>query len=119
LSLSYQVVSAQALVALVVAATFLLLGAADEALGALLGGLSSAAPGAYFAWQASRTRSPQRLLAMGVGKFLSTCVLLAMAIAVFRVPPLGLFLALGLGQLAYVVVPLLAGGRDESRGGSG
>ncbi len=107
MSLSYQVVSAQALVALAAGAAFLLLGRA-EALGALLGGLSTAVPGAYYAWRAGRTRSPQRLLALGVGKFLSTCVLLALAIAVVRVPPLGLFVTLGLSQLAYVVVPLLA-----------
>ena len=97
------------LVTLAAGLVFALLRGPVEAGAALLGGASVAVPAAWFAWRASRERSPQKLLGFGVGKFVSTCALLAAAVVVFRPPPTGLFVTLFACQLAYVLVPLLAG----------
>ena len=108
LSLSFQVVSAQALITLAAVVSFALFWSSGQAAAAALGGLSVAAPAAYFAWRADRERSPQKLLGLGVGKFVSTCALLAGAVVLFKPPPAGLFVTLFACQLAYIVVPLMA-----------
>lgn len=69
-----------------------------------------ALPAGYFAWRLNTTRSAQKLLAMGVGKFVTTCALLVVAMIVLAPSPLALFTALIAAQLMYVVIPL-AGGR--------
>ena len=43
---------------------------------------------------------------MGMGKFVSTCALLAIAMVLVKPPPLGFFSALVAAQLMYVLVPL-------------
>ena len=78
----------------------------EDARAALLGGFSVLVPAGYYAWRVSRERSPQKLLVMGVGKFISTCVLLALAMVLFKPPPMGFLGGLIVTQLMYVLVPL-------------
>lgn len=80
---------------------------------ALLGGACVLLPAAYLAWRAGRERSPQKLLAMGVGKFVSTCALLAIAMVLVKPSPLGFFPALVVAQLMYVLVPLAIGAKTR------
>ena len=77
----------------------------EEARSAVFGGGCVLVPAMYFAWRLSQQRSPSKLLAMGVGKFVSTCALLALAMVVARPSPLGFFAALIVAQGMYVLVP--------------
>lgn len=85
------------------------------ALAALLGGGCVALPAGYLAWRAGRERSPQKLLVMGFGKFISTCALLAIAMVLIQPSPVGFFAALIIAQLMYVLIPLAAGHRAGSQ----
>lgn len=82
---------------------------------ALLGGACVLLPAAYLAWRAGTERSPQKLLVMGVGKFVSTCALLAIAMVLIKPLPLGFFTALVVAQLMYVLVPLAIGAKTRDQ----
>lgn len=100
--------SAQITATLCVAAICGLVWGFEDARSAAIGGACVAVPAAYFAWRLNRTRSAQQLLAMGVGKFVATCVLLVAAFALTRPSPLSLLGALVAAQLMYVLVPLFS-----------
>ena len=104
--LTYRVVTAQLLATLAVALICGLAWSLEDARAALLGGVAVVVPAGYYAWRASRERSPQKLLVMGVGKFVLTCVLLALAMVLFKPPPAGFLGGLIVAQLMYVLVPL-------------
>jgi len=98
-------VTAQALVTVVAAALLALFGGVREGWSALVGGACVALPAAGLALRAARERSPQRLLLLGVAKFVGTCLLLALAVVLLRPAPLGMFVTLVVCQLTYVLVP--------------
>ena len=104
--LTYRMVVTQGCAVLVTAVALVPVGR-EEAWSALLAGAVSVTPNALFAWQSERLRSPGRLVAFGVLRFVLTLVLLGMAIALLRPAPLGFFGAFVLGQLAFVLAPLL------------
>jgi F0F1-type ATP synthase assembly protein I len=104
--LTYRTVVIQAFVVLVTAAVLLPVGR-EETWSALLAGAVSVIPNALFAWQSERLRSPGRLVASGVLRFLLTVTLLGVVMAMLRPAPLGFFGAFAMGQLAFVVAPLL------------
>jgi hypothetical protein len=82
---------------------------------ALLGGACVLLPAGYLAWRAGTVRSPQKLLVMGMGKFVSTCALLAIAMVLVKPSPLGFFAALVVAQLMYVLVPLAIGAKTRDQ----
>ena len=82
---------------------------------ALLGGACVLLPAGYLAWRAGTIRSPQKLLVMGMGKFVSTCALLAIAMVLVKPSPLGFFAALVVAQLMYVLVPLAIGAKTRDQ----
>lgn len=99
------IVGLQFMTSLVVAGALALVDTA-EAGAALLAGLVCAGPAGYFAWRSLAERSPGRLLAHGLMKFLATVTLMAMVFAVLKPAPLGFFLAFVLMQAMYVIGPL-------------
>ncbi|MFU8813870.1 MAG: ATP synthase subunit I [Pseudomonadales bacterium] len=105
-NLPLAIVMLQLTTALVVAGGLFLLDA-REAESALLAGATIVIPGGYFAWRARVERSPGRLLAHGMMKFVSTVALMALSFAVFDAAPLGFFSAFVLMQAMYVIAPLL------------
>lgn len=104
--LTYRMVVMQGC-AVLIAAVALLPVAREETWAALLAGAVSVVPNALYAWQSERERSPGRLVAFGLLRFLLTLALLGAAIALLRPAPLGFFGAFVLGQLAFFVAPLL------------
>lgn len=66
---------------------------------------ASIAPCAYYAWMSSRTFNASRLLAQGVIKTILTAVLMAVAIVVFAIEPLGFFVTFAVMQLSYFARP--------------
>jgi F0F1-type ATP synthase assembly protein I len=103
------IVALQLATAVGVAAGLLLVDAA-QAIAALLAGAVVVLPNAYFAWRAGSERSPGRLLAHGMMRFVLTVTLMAAAFAVFKPAPLGFFSAFVLMQAMYAAGPLLFGG---------
>lgn len=96
----------QVCAALFAAAVLLLVGSKDAWSG-LLAGAVSVLPNALFAWLTERQRSPGRLVAFGVLRFVLTILLLAAAVAALRPAPLGFFGTFMLVQLAFVAGPLM------------
>jgi F0F1-type ATP synthase assembly protein I len=80
-----------------------------QALAAFLAGAVVVVPNGYFAWRVGVERSPGRLLAHGVMRFVVTVVLMALTFVVFRPAPLGFFSAFVLMQAMYAAGPLLIG----------
>jgi F0F1-type ATP synthase assembly protein I len=105
-SLPLMIVALQLSSALVVA-TVLFLVDASQAIAALLAGAVVVLPNGYFAWRAGVERSPGRLLAHGMMRFVLVLSLMALVFAVFQPAPLGFFSAFVLMQAMYVAGPLL------------
>ena len=105
--------TAQLVATLIVAMVCGVVWKTESAIAALLGGGCVLLPAAYLAWRSGRERSPHKLLVMGVGKFVSTCALLAIAMVLAQPSPMGFFAALIVAQLMYVLVPLVAGTRAD------
>jgi F0F1-type ATP synthase assembly protein I len=94
--------------ALSVAAVCFFFADASQAFAALLAGGVVVVPNGYFAWRVAVERSPGRLLAHGMMRFVLTVVLMALTFVVFRPAPLGFFSAFVLMQGMYIAGPLLA-----------
>jgi F0F1-type ATP synthase assembly protein I len=107
-SLPLTIVALQLAVAVIVAVALLLVDA-SQAIAALLAGAVVVLPNGYFAWRAGVERSPGKLLAHGMMRFVLTLALMALAFAVFKPAPLGFFSAFVLMQAMYVAGPLLFG----------
>ena len=73
----------------------------DQGRSALLAGLSSLVPTAYYAWVLSRTLNPARLLLHGVLRSLLTMTALALCIVLTVIEPLGFFTTFALMQLSF------------------
>lgn len=73
----------------------------DQGQSALLAGLSSLVPTAYYAWVTSRTLNAVRLLMHGVLRSLLTMTALALCIVLKAIEPLGFFMTFALMQLSY------------------
>jgi len=93
--------------ALVVATVLFLVVDASQAFAALLAGAVVVVPNGYFAWRVGVERSPGRLLAHGVMRFVLTVALMALTFVVFVPAPLGFFSAFVLMQVMYVAGPSL------------
>lgn len=109
------IVGLQLVGALAVAAMLLLLVGTGQAFAALLAGAVVVVPNGYFAWRAGVERSPGRLLAHGVIRFLLTVFLMAAAFVLFAPEPLGFFSAFLLMQVMYVAGPLLVGRESRTK----
>ncbi|MDA1073248.1 MAG: ATP synthase subunit I [Proteobacteria bacterium] len=105
--LTYRIVIAQ-LIAVVVVAVGMSLVEVAESRGALIGGVVSVLPAAWFAWRAHRTRRGAVLVAQGAVKSLAAIGLMVVAFVSIRPAPLGFFTALVAAQAMYLVVPLLS-----------
>lgn len=99
--LSYRIVTLQVAAALVAAAG-LLTWSKPDAVGALAAGVACVVPNGYFAWRASRERSPSRLLGAGVARFVGTVLLMAVMFATLEPAPLGFFATFALLQIVHV-----------------
>jgi F0F1-type ATP synthase assembly protein I len=108
-------VTAQLLATLVAALVCGVVWNPENAVAALLGGACVLLPAGYLAWRVRRERSPQKLLVMGVGKFVTTCALLVVVMVTIQPSPISFFSALFVAQLMYVLVPLVTGlkSRDQ------
>lgn len=104
------IVALQAAGAVGVASGLLLVDAA-HAIAALLAGAVVVLPNGYFVLRARAERSPGRLLAYGVMRFVLTTTLMALAFAAFKPAPLGFFSAFLLMQAMYVAGPCLLAAR--------
>jgi hypothetical protein len=94
--------------ALFVATVLFVLVDSSQAFAALLAGAVVVVPNGYFAWRAGIERSPGRLLAHGVMRFVVTVALMSLSFVAFTPAPLGFFSAFVLMQVMYVAGPLLA-----------
>ena len=74
-----------------------------ESYAAIIGALTIILPSAYFAWSNSRTNNPLRILAQGVVKTCTTCLLMVVALGFLQVEPLGFFFSLVMVQFSYLV----------------
>ena len=70
---------------------------------ALIGALTIILPSAYLAWSNSRTTNPVRILAQGVVKTVTTCLLMVVALVFLQVQPLGFFSSLVIVQVSYLL----------------
>ncbi|XOV83819.1 MAG: ATP synthase subunit I [bacterium] len=73
----------------------------DQGRSALLAGLSSLLPTAYYAWVLGRTLNAARLLFHGVLRSVLTMMALALCIVLTAIEPLGFFTTLAVMQLSY------------------
>ena len=112
--LPYRVVGMQVIVVSAVALLMLLEGT-KQAGSAVLGGVVSVLPNAYFAWVTSRpgrfaARSPEleagRLLAQSVMKFVVAVVAMVIVIRTAAFEPFGFFCAFVAGWLVQLAAPL-------------
>lgn len=109
LPVPYRTIALQLVTSLVAAAGFALFDT-SQAIAALIAGAVCILPAGWFAWVVTNERSPYRLLAQGLLKFVATVVLMGLAFAWWRPAALGFFSVFALMQLMYVVAPLI--GRD-------
>jgi len=73
----------------------------DQGRSALLAGLSSLLPTAYYAWVLGRTLNAARLLFHGVLRSVLTMTALALCIVLTVIEPLGFFATFAVMQLSY------------------
>jgi F0F1-type ATP synthase assembly protein I len=107
-TLPLAIAALQLAVALFVAAVLLFVDV-SQSIAALLAGAVVVLPNGYFAWRAGVERSPGRLLAHGMMRFVLTLALMALVFALLEPAPLGFFSAFVLMQAMYVAGPLLFG----------
>ena len=75
-----------------------------ESYAALIGALTIILPSAYLAWSNSRTSNPVRILAQGVVKTVTTCLLMVVGRRCsLQVAPLGYFFSLVIVQFSYLL----------------
>ena len=74
-----------------------------ESYAAVVGALTIILPSAYLAWSNNRTSNPLRILAQGAVKTTTTCLLMAVALVVMKVEPLGFFFSLVAVQFSYLI----------------
>ena len=88
---------------------------ARQSYAALIGALTITLPSTYMAWSNSRTNNPVRILAQGVVKTVTTCLLMVGSLAYLKVEPLGYFTSLVLVQTSYLLAlaPLLKADQVE------
>ena len=88
---------------------------ARQSYAALIGALTITLPSTYMAWSNSRTNNPVRILAQGVVKTVTTCLLMVGSLAYLKVEPLGYFTSLVLAQTSYLLAlaPLLKADQVE------
>jgi ATP synthase protein I len=111
--LTFRIVIAQIIAVSAVAVGMSLVGI-DQVHSALMGGVVSVTPTAWFAWRAGRTRVGTALVAQGAMKSVGTMLAMVLVFALFRPAPLGFFVAIVAAQLMYVLVPL-RGDRGENK----
>ena len=70
---------------------------------ALVGALTIILPSAYLVWSNSRTSNPVRILAQGVVKTVTTCLLMVVGVGFLEVEPLGYFFSLVIVQFSYLL----------------
>ena len=88
---------------------------ARQSYAALIGAITITLPSTYMAWSNSRTNNPVRILAQGVVKTVTTCLLMVGSLAYLKVEPLGYFTSLVLVQTSYLLAlaPLLKADQVE------
>ena len=96
------VIQLQLLIGAVASLGFLGLDVA-QSYAALIGALTIILPSAYLAWSNSRTTNPVRILAQGVVKTVTTCLLMVVALVFLQVQPLGFFSSLVIVQVSYLL----------------
>ncbi len=74
----------------------------DQGRSALLAGMSSLVPTAYYAWVLGRTLNAARLLLHGVLRSVLTMTALALCIVLTAIEPLGFFSTFALMQLSFL-----------------
>jgi F0F1-type ATP synthase assembly protein I len=74
----------------------------DQGKSALLAGLSSVLPTAYYAWVTNRTLDATRLLLHGVLRSLFTLTALVLCMVLVAIEPLGFFITFAVMQLSYL-----------------
>ena len=74
-----------------------------ESYAALIGALTIILPSACLAWSNSRTSNPVRILAQGVVKTVTTCLLMVVGLVFLQVAPLGYFFSLVIVQFSYLL----------------
>lgn len=75
----------------------------QQSCAALVGALTIILPSAYLVWSNSRTSNPVRILAQGVVKTVTTCLLMVVAVGFLQVEPLGYFFSLVIVQFSYLL----------------
>jgi|TARA_B110000879_G_C11176099_1_gene516044 F0F1-type ATP synthase assembly protein I len=75
----------------------------EQSYAALIGALTIILPSAYLAWSNSRTSNPLRILAQGVVKTVTTCLLMVASLVFLQVEPLGYFFSLVIVQVSYLL----------------
>ena len=113
--LAFRIVAVQAVLAVLLATMFLMLGR-TQAMSGLLAGVVVIAPNFGFAWRVSATNVPagqeldaaRRLLGSGIARLMLTFGLLIVAFAWFRPEPIAFFSTMIALQVVYVLAPLLA-----------
>ena len=96
------VIQLQLLIGAVASLGFLGLDVA-QSYAALIGALTIILPSAYLAWSNSRTTNPVRILAQGVVKTVTTCLLMVVSLVFLQVQPLGFFSSLVIVQVSYLL----------------
>jgi F0F1-type ATP synthase assembly protein I len=70
---------------------------------ALVGALTIILPSAFLVWCNSRTSDPVRILAQGVVKTVTTCLLMVVGVGFLELEPLGYFFSLVIVQFSYLL----------------